>query len=133
MEARAAPGGEGEVLAVCAWCGKELAGRSSDPDPSVTTHGICDECFLGLRVKETVKRLQDGNGPFHLFIPLEREDLMLSVWREAPTGTHLIFHPDRRAGRERRNKRIGVPSDRRVGRDRRSSNLSFIATRRRPK
>ncbi len=38
------------MRAVCAWCGKDMESRG-DIDPALTTHGICEDCFLDLRVK----------------------------------------------------------------------------------
>lgn len=109
---------------VCAWCGKEL--RAERPtDASVTTHGICQECFLDLRVKETLKRLQEGPGPYTLFIPASREDLIQRIRREAPPGCSFAVQFDQRRG-QRRSQRVAVPEDRRSGRDRRSGNLSFL-------
>ncbi len=97
-------------------------------DPALTTHGICEDCFLDLRVKETLKRLQGGPGPFDLFLPPQRDDLIMRIWREAPAGTLFTIHPDRRAG-DRRSLHAPVAADRRTGRDRRLANLSFVAAR----
>ena len=111
---------------VCAWCGKDLQlGRPTDP--SVTTHGICEECFLDLRVTETLKRLRPGAGPYPLFVPPHRDDLVLRIWREAPPGCSFIVHADRRRG-QRRAHRLPVPADRRTGRDRRCGNLSLLSS-----
>lgn len=101
----------------------------ADADPTDTTHGICEDCFLDLRVKETVKRLQGGGGPHHLFLPPQREDLVMRIWREVPAGTSFVIHPDRRAA-DRRRTYHPVPADRRTGRDRRYANLSFVAASR---
>jgi len=117
------------VRAVCAWCGKDMEPRG-DVDPAVTTHGICEDCFLDLRVKETLKRLQKDPGPFDLFLPPRREHLVMRIWREAPAGALFVIHPDRRSG-DRRALRAPVPADRRAGRDRRFANLSFVASSRR--
>ncbi len=112
---------------VCAWCGKDLSGGQHS-DLITTSHGICEECFLDLRVRETVKRLKEGPGPFTLFVPPNREDLVLRIKREAPRGIVLIFRPDRRRG-ERRSGNLPATAERRLGYDRRSPNLSFVASR----
>ena len=108
----------------CAWCGKELQ-LNRPADPSVTTHGICEECFLDLRVTETLKRLRPGAGPYPLFLPPNRDDLVLRIQRGAPPGCSFVVHTDRRRG-ERRGQRVPVPADRRAGRDRRCGNLSLM-------
>ena len=112
---------------VCAWCRKDLSGGQHS-DQTTTSHGICEECFLDLRVRETVKRLREGPGPFALFVPPNREDLVLRIQRQAPRGVLLIIRPDRRQG-ERRTRGLPVTTERRLGDDRRSPNLSFVAAR----
>ncbi|HYB73508.1 MAG TPA: hypothetical protein VED18_09060 [Candidatus Sulfotelmatobacter sp.] len=112
---------------LCAWCGKELQ-TSSPGDPSTTTHGICEDCFLGLRVSETLKRLQPEAGPYPIFVPPNRDDLVLRLRREGPPGCSFLVYTDLRRG-ERRGQRRPVPGDRRTGRDRRSGNLSFLPSR----
>jgi len=73
---------------VCAWCGKELrAGQGAEA--LETTHGICEECYLDLRVKETLRRLWEGTGPFTLFVPPNRVDVVMRLWREL--GLTVIF------------------------------------------
>ncbi len=115
------------MRAVCAWCGKDLQIKPPTDLPG-TTHGICEECLLGLRVTETLKRLRGGAGPYPLFLPPNREDLVLRIWREAPPGCSFIVYADRRQG-ERRGRRVPVPTDRRTGRDRRCGNLSLLSLR----
>jgi hypothetical protein len=112
---------------LCAWCGKELQGAGAG-DPSTTTHGICEDCFLDLRVTETLKRLQPGSGPYPVFVPPHRDDLVLRLRREGPPGCSFLVYPDLRQG-ERRGRRRPVLADRRTGRDRRSGNLSFLPSR----
>ncbi len=112
---------------VCAWCGKDLP-LSRPSDLPVTTHGICEDCFLDMRVGETLKRLQPGAGPYAIFVPPNRDDLVLRLWREGPPGCSFIVYTDRRQS-ERRGRRRPVPADRRAGRDRRSGNLSFLPPR----
>ncbi|HEY7678359.1 MAG TPA: hypothetical protein VIG69_14905 [Candidatus Methylomirabilis sp.] len=112
----------------CAWCGKELQ-LSSPGDPSITSHGICEDCFLELRVAETLKRLQAEAGPYPIFVPPHRADLVLRLRREGPPDTSFMVYTDLRQG-ERRGARRAVPVDRRSGRDRRSGNLSLLPSRR---
>lgn len=113
------------MRAVCAWCGKELeSGRPSDV--SFPTHGICEECYLGIRVKETVKLLGQRAGPHALFVPPSREDVLLRIWREAPGACLFVAHQDRRWV-SRRSRQVPVAIERRTGRDRRTGNLSFVA------
>jgi hypothetical protein len=112
---------------VCAWCGKDLH-PSGPGDFSIITHGICEECFLDLRVTETLKRLQSEAGPYPIFVPPNRDDLVLRLWREGPPGCSFRVYTDVRQG-ERRGQRRAVPADRRTGRDRRSGNLSLIPSR----
>ena len=106
---------------VCAWCGKDLQ-PAHPADPSLITHGICQACLLDLRLAETVRLLGPGGGPYTLFLPPQRDDLLLRIQREAPPGCAFIVHPDRRRG-ERRARRVAPPADRRSGRDRRAANF----------
>ena len=110
---------------VCAWCGKELrAGQGAEA--LETTHGICEECYLDLRVKETLRRLWEGTGPFTLFVPPNRVDVVMRLWREGPPDCLFVARPDRRKG-DRRTRKISVAAERRRGRDRRQANLSLLA------
>ena len=110
---------------VCAWCGKELRAARSVETPEIS-HGICEECYLDLRVKETLRRLKEGTGPFTLFVPSNREDLLMRLWREGPRDCLFVVRPDRRRG-DRRTRRVQVAEERRRSRDRRQANLSFLA------
>ncbi len=110
---------------VCAWCGKDLELKHRSDLP-VISHGICEDCFLDLRVKETLKRLQTGRDVHRIFVPPTREDLVLRIWREGPAACSFIVYPDRRRG-ERRAQRRPVSVERRAGGDRRGGNLSFLA------
>jgi len=109
---------------VCAWCGRDLQ-IDTPTQLAGVSHGICGECFLELRVRETLKRLQPGAGPYPLFVPPDREDLVLRIQREAPPGCSFIIHTDRRRG-DRRAQRVAASADRRTGRDRRRGTLSFL-------
>ncbi len=116
------------MRAVCAWCGVDL-GTNEPADAGLPTHGICEECYLDLRVKETLNRLHEAAGPYTLYIPPDRPDLALRIKREAPPGCTFVVYEDRRSS-ERRNRRLPVPADRRRGRDRRFANLSFLGATR---
>lgn len=113
------------MRAVCAWCGKELRAARTIEAPE-TSHGICEECYLDLRVKETLRRLKEGTGPFTLFVPPNRVDLVMRLWREGPRDCLFVARPDRRRG-DRRTRQIPVAAERRRSRDRRRADLSFLA------
>lgn len=114
------------MRAVCAWCGRDLQ-TDTPTDLAGVSHGICGECFLELRVKETLKRLRPGAGPYPLFVPPDREDLVLRIQREAPPGCLFTVQTDRRRG-ERRAQKAPASTDRRIGRDRRRGNLSLLSS-----
>lgn len=109
------------MIGICAWCGKQMQ-RDLPAESSGVTHGMCEECFLNLRVQETLKRLESGKGPYMLFVPPMREDLVLRLWREAPPGCFLIFHGDRRT------RQVLSPAAGWAGPERRRPSLSFLAS-----
>lgn len=110
----------------CAWCGKATTPGLRYHDLPETTHEFCEECYLRIRVTETINRLRTSPGPHHLFVPPDREDVVLRIKQEVPPGCELIIHPDHRAT-ERRRPGAGVNGERRARRDRRTPNLTFVA------
>ena len=112
----------------CPWCGKDAARGQGYHDLPETPHGFCEDCYIRIRLTETVSKLQAGSGPFHVFLPPGREDIAARIQQEAPAGSNIIVHYDRRT-EERRRPGSTVASERRDAKERRILDLSFVAPR----